>query len=370
MSKTTVMPIFGTRPEAIKMLPLVRELSRREGFCVKVCLTGQHRDLVRGLPERFGVQPHIDLALMQDSQTQPAFLSSLLAALPPVLAAEKPSVVLVHGDTASAFGAALTSFLQGIPVAHVEAGLRTHDPFSPFPEEYYRTSIARMASLHFAPTEGAKKNLLCEGIADNCIFVTGNTAIDALAYTVRRTNLPPLLGRVMGRRLILVTAHRRENHGDRMRNMLTAIRTVARERPDIFVAVSAHPNPHVREITCRLFENEPNCLVIPPPNVFDFHTVLAHSYLVLTDSGGLQEEAPALHVPVLVMREETERPEGIEAGCLRLVGTEFDRVASEFRRLLDDRVLYRQMQTAKNPFGDGKACIRIADAIEKTYLAR
>lgn len=370
MSKTTVMPIFGTRPEAIKMLPLVRELLRREGLLVKLCLTGQHRDLLTGLPERFGVKPYIDLALMQDAQTQPAFLSSLLAALPPVLAAEKPSVVLVHGDTASAFGAALVSFLQGIPVAHVEAGLRTHDPLSPFPEEFYRTSIARMASLHFAPTAAARDNLLREGIADNCIFVTGNTAIDALAYTVRRTNLPPLLGRVMGRRLILVTAHRRENHGDRMRNMLTAIRAVARERPDIFVAISAHPNPAVKAVTCEIFADEPNCLVIPPPHVFDFHTILAHSYLVLTDSGGLQEEAPALHVPVLVMREETERQEGVRAGCLRLVGTNFDSIASAFRKLLDDRVLYQQMQTAKNPFGDGKACVRIADAIERNGLAR
>ncbi len=351
-----ILAVFGTRPEAIKMCPLVRELKSR----VKTVITGQHRELLYPVLDLFGVSPDYDLALMTENQTQTGFLSALLSALPPVLQEESPDLVLVHGDTASAYGASLACFLMGIPVGHVEAGLRTYDLRAPFPEEFYRQSITKTALLHFAPTERAKNNLLAENIPENRIFVTGNTGIDALRYTVRGEALPSFVG---DRKLILVTAHRRENHGAPLREMLDAIRAVARERQDIFILLTAHPNPAVSSITKEIFANETNCLVLPPQEVSDFHTLLSNAYLVLTDSGGIQEEAPALHIPVLVMRDVTERGEGVDAGTLRLVGTKFENIYKEFCRLLDDKARYEQMQNAKNPYGDGMASKRIADII-------
>lgn len=363
MKNKTIMPIFGTRPEAIKMCPLIRELWRREGVRVKLCVTGQHRELLSQALDIFGVTPDIDLALMKERQTQESFLSALLNALPEVLRRVRPDLVLVHGDTASAYGAALVCFLRGIPVAHVEAGLRTHDIHFPFPEEFYRQSIARMASLHFAPTEGARENLLAEGVEPSRIFVTGNTGIDALDYTVRKHDPPAILSFAKDRKLILVTAHRRESQGEALLNMLSAIRAVAREREDIRVIISAHPNPSVNALTREIFGGERRCLVVSPPDVSDFHTLMAHAHLILTDSGGIQEEAPALGVPVLVMRNETERQEGIDAGTLCLVGTSFRDVYDGFCRLLDDEALYTRMKNAKNPYGDGRASRRIADVL-------
>lgn len=363
MQNKTILSIFGTRPEAIKMCPLIRELWRREGVTVKLCVTGQHRELLESALNIFGVTPDIDLSLMKERQTQEGFLSALLDALPEVLCRVRPDLVLVHGDTASAFGAALVCFLRGIPVAHVEAGLRTHDIHFPFPEEFYRQSIARMASLHFAPTERARENLLAEGTNPASIFVTGNTGIDALAYTVRKHDPPAVLSFAEGKKLILVTAHRRESQGEALLNMLSAIRSVAREREDIRVIVSAHPNPSVNALTREIFSGERRCLVVSPPDVSDFHTLIAHAHLILTDSGGIQEEAPALHVPVLVMRNETERQEGIDAGTLRLVGTSFRGVREELCRLLDDKDLYTRMKNAQNPYGDGQASRRIADIL-------
>lgn len=363
MQNKTILSIFGTRPEAIKMCPLIRELWRREGVTVKLCVTGQHRELLESALNIFGVTPDIDLSLMKERQTQEGFLSALLDALPEVLCRVRPDLVLVHGDTASAFGAALVCFLRGIPVAHVEAGLRTHDIHFPFPEEFYRQSIARMASLHFAPTERARENLLAEGTNPASIFVTGNTGIDALAYTVRKHDPPAVLSFAEGKKLILVTAHRRESQGEALLNMLSAIRSVAREREDIRVIVSAHPNPSVNALTREIFSGERRCLVVSPPDVSDFHTLIAHAHLILTDSGGIQEEAPALHVPVLVMRNETERQEGIDAGTLRLVGTSFRGVREELCRLLDEKDLYAHMKNAQNPYGDGQASRRIADIL-------
>ena len=365
MENKIIMPIFGTRPEAIKMCPLIRELRHRQNVTVRVCVTGQHRELLSSALDIFGVQPDVDLALMRERQTQEEFLSALLGALPNTLRKIRPDLVLVHGDTASAFGAALCCCLEQIPVAHVEAGLRTHNMHFPFPEELYRVSIARMASLHFAPTERAKGNLLNEGVDPSRIFVTGNTGIDALSYTIRRHDRPDLLAFAKDRKLILVTAHRRESQGEALLNALSAIRSVAREREDIRVIISAHPNPSVNALTREIFSGERRCLVVSPPDVSDFHTLIAHAHLVLTDSGGIQEEAPALGVPVLVMRNETERQEGVEAGTLMLAGTSFRSVYDSFCKLLDDEALYARMKHAKNPYGDGQASRRIADVIVK-----
>ncbi len=365
MSKRKALAIFGTRPEAIKMCPLVREMQARETFDMRVAVTGQHRELLHEVLNLFRVTPAHDLALMTENQSQTGFLAALLTALPAVLATERPDLVLVHGDTASTYGAALVAFLSGIPVAHIEAGLRTYDLAAPFPEEYYRQAVARIAHRHFAPTARAKENLLSEGIPEDRIFVTGNTGIDALAYTVRREAPPAILAAVRDRRLVMVTAHRRENHGAPLREMLLAIRAVARARQDIFVLLSAHPNPAVCGITRELFACEENCLVLPSQSVSDFHTLLSHAHLVLTDSGGIQEEAPALGVPVLVMRNTTERVEGLRAGTLCLAGTTFESVSGAFRRLLDDDALHAQMRAAENPYGDGRASARIADILER-----
>lgn len=365
MENKIIMPIFGTRPEAIKMCPLVRELMRRENVTLKVCVTGQHRELLGSVLDVFGVQPDVDLALMRERQSQEEFLSALLGTLPDTLRKIRPDMVLVHGDTASAFGAALCCFLEKIPVAHVEAGLRTHDMHFPFPEEFYRASIARMASLHFAPTERAQSNLLAEGVDPSRIFVTGNTGIDALAYTVKKHDPPDLLAFAKDRKLVLVTAHRRESQGEALLNMLSAIRAVAREREDVRIIISAHPNPSVNALTRGIFSGERRCLVISPPDVSTFHTLIAHAHLILTDSGGIQEEAPALGVPVIVMRNETERQEGVEAGTLMLAGTSFRSVYDGFCKLLDDEALYARMKHAKNPYGDGQASRRIADVLEK-----
>ena len=355
------LSVIGTRPEAIKMCPLILEL-RSRGISAPVLATGQHGVLLDEVMMCFGVEPIENLALMEKVGSQGELVSEILCRLPRILIREKPDAVLVHGDTTTAFAAALACFYEGIPVCHVEAGLRTYRARLPFPEEFNRRAVALTASLHFAPTEAARENLLREGILRETVFVTGNTGLDALRYTVRKDYRGELTDFAAGRRLILVTAHRRENL-HKLGQMMSAIADVAKERKDIAVVVSAHPNPPVRRAMLQVFADIPNVRVVSALGVEDFHNLLARSFLVLTDSGGIQEEAPVFGIPVLVMRSETERPEGLAAGTLRLIGTSFESIREGFCRLLDDPALYEAMKKAKNPYGDGKASVRIADIL-------
>ena len=359
-----IMLIFGTRPEAIKMCPLVLELRKRPEFEPVVCVTGQHRQMLDQILDCFQVEPKYDLSVMHANQTLFDVTGIVLERLKPVLEREKPDVVLVHGDTSTAFAAALACFYLQIPVGHVEAGLRTYDLASPFPEEFNRQAVDLIARFYFAPTETSRQNLLKEGKPDGHIFVTGNTVIDALETTVRERYRHPEIEWARGSRLLLLTAHRRENLGQPMREMFSAIRRVIDETPDVKVVYPMHMNPAVREMAESCFRGQERVHLIPPMDVVDFHNLLASAYLILTDSGGIQEEAPALGKPVLVMRDTTERPEGVMAGTLRLVGTDERTVYAAIRELLDDPAAYRQMQHAVNPYGDGKASRHIADVLE------
>ena len=357
------MLAFGTRPEAIKMCPLVNELKGRKGIKTVVCVTGQHRQMLDQVLEAFSVTPDYDLSIMKQGQTLFDITTAVLERIKGVLAEVKPEVVLVHGDTSTTFVTALACFYLQIPVGHVEAGLRTYNIYSPYPEEFNRQAVSIISRYNFAPTELAKKNLLDEGREPEAIYVTGNTAIDALQTTVRENYTHPELEWVGGSRLILITAHRRENLGEPMRHMFRAIRCVMDEHPDVKAIYPIHMNPVVRAAADAELGGDERIHIIEPLDVLDFHNFMARSYLILTDSGGIQEEAPSLGKPVLVMRDTTERPEGIEAGTLKLVGTDEETIYRECTRLLDDKASYDAMARAANPYGDGHASERIADVI-------
>lgn len=359
-----VMLVFGTRPEAIKMCPLVNELKGRSGIQTVVCVTGQHRQMLDQVLEAFAVKPNYDLSIMKERQTLFDVTTNILNRIREVLEKERPDVVLVHGDTSTTFVTALACFYLQIPVGHVEAGLRTYNIYSPYPEEFNRQAVSIISSYNFAPTELSKQNLLKEGKAEETIFVTGNTAIDALKTTVREDYTHPELEWAAGSRLILITAHRRENLGEPMKHMFRAIRRVCDEHPDIKAIYPIHMNPAVRETADEILGGDERIRIIEPLDVLDFHNFLARSYLILTDSGGIQEEAPSLGKPVLVMRDTTERPEGIDAGTLKLTGTDEEVIYENFRLLLEDPAEYEKMSTASNPYGDGFASRRIADILE------
>ena len=360
-----VMLVFGTRPEAIKMCPLVNELKKREELQTVVCVTGQHRQMLDMVLEAFDVTPDYDLSIMKDKQTLFDVTTNILNRIKEVLEKEKPDVVLVHGDTSTTFVTALACFYLQIPVGHVEAGLRTYNIYSPYPEEFNRQAVSIISKFNFAPTELSKQNLLKEGKDADSIYVTGNTAIDALKTTVRENYTHPELEWANGSRLIMITAHRRENLGEPMRHMFKAIRRVMDEHSDVKAIYPIHMNPVVREIANEYLGDDDRIHIIEPLDVLDFHNFLSRSYLILTDSGGIQEEAPSLGKPVLVMRDTTERPEGIAAGTLKLVGTEEETIYKEFSSLLSDKDEYEEMSKASNPYGDGHACERIADVICK-----
>lgn len=357
------MLVFGTRPEAIKMCPLVLELKRHQNIRTIVCVSGQHRQMLDQVLEAFHVIPDYDLSIMKDKQTLFDVTVNILERIKDVLDKEKPDVVLVHGDTSTTFVTALACFYLQIPVGHVEAGLRTYDIYSPFPEEFNRQAVGIVAKYNFAPTELSKQNLLREGKKPDSIYVTGNTAIDALATTVRKDYTHPELEWAEGSRLIMLTAHRRENLGKPMHHMFRAIRRIVDEHPNIKVIYPIHMNPVVRKAADEELGNDDRIHIVEPLEVLDFHNFLARSYLILTDSGGIQEEAPSLGKPVLVMRDTTERPEGIAAGTLKLVGTQEDTIYAEFKRLLEDPAAYEAMSKASNPYGDGHACERIANIL-------
>ena len=358
-----IMLVFGTRPEAIKMCPLVNELKTRRNIEVIVCVTGQHRELLDPVLTAFGVVADYDLSVMKIDQTPFDITTGVLNRLKGVLEENKPDIVLVHGDTSTAFAAALACFYLQIPVGHVEAGLRTYNIYSPYPEEFNRQAVGIISSYNFAPTELSRQNLLREGKNADSIYVTGNTAIDALKTTVRESYSHPELDWAAGSRLILITAHRRENLGEPMRHMFRAIRRVMDEHPDVKAIYPIHMNPAVRQIADEILGDDERIHIIEPLDVLDFHNFMARSYMILTDSGGIQEEAPSLGKPVLVMRDTTERPEGIKAGTLKLVGTSEENIYQSFRLLLDDKDEYAKMSNAANPYGDGKACRRVADIL-------
>ena len=359
-----IILVFGTRPEAIKMCPLVNELKSRPGeFETVVCVTGQHREMLEQVLRVFGVEPDHDLAIMRPGQTLFDVTCDVLLKLKSVLEGERPDVVLVHGDTTTSFAAALACFYLQIPVGHVEAGLRTRDIYSPWPEEFNRQAVDIVSEYYFAPTEASRRNLLDEGKPDSKIWVTGNTGIDALATTVREGYAHPELDWAEGSRLILITAHRRENLGEPMHRMFRAIRRVMEEHPDTKAIYPIHMNPLVRRAAHEELDGFDRLRIVEPLEVLDFHNFMAASHLILTDSGGIQEEAPGLGKPVLVMRDTTERPEGVEAGTLKLVGTDEDVIYREFSRLLSDADEYARMSRASNPYGDGHASERIADVL-------
>ena len=362
------MVVFGTRPEAIKMCPLVQELKKREMDTV-VCVTGQHREMLDQVLTAFGVMPDYDLSIMKVKQTLFDVTISILEKMKDILSDIKPDVVLVHGDTSTTFVTALACFYMQIPVGHVEAGLRTYNIYSPYPEEFNRQAVGIIAQYHFAPTETSRQNLINEGKDPGTIYVTGNTAIDALKTTVREDYSHEHLEWAEDGRLIMLTAHRRENLGEPLRNMFRAIKKIVDETPDIKVIYPVHMNPVVRNTAQEILANCNRIRIIEPLEVLDFHNFLARSYLILTDSGGIQEEAPSLGKPVLVMRDTTERPEGIAAGTLKLVGTDENTIYKSFKLLLQDKEEYNRMSQASNPYGDGFASKRIADVLEYGRLS-
>ena len=360
-----VMLVFGTRPEAIKMCPLVNTLKERENLQTVVCVTGQHRQMLDMVLDAFSVTPDYDLSIMKERQTLFDVTTNILERIREVLEKEHPDVVLVHGDTSTTFVTALACFYMQIPVGHVEAGLRTYNIYSPYPEEFNRQAVSIIAKYNFSPTELSRDNLLKEGHDPASIYVTGNTAIDALKTTVREGYTHPELEWASDSRLIMITAHRRENLGEPMHHMFRAIRRIIDEHPDIKAIYPIHMNPVVRQAADEELGDCDRVHIIEPLDVLDFHNFLSRSYLILTDSGGIQEEAPSLGKPVLVMRDTTERPEGIAAGTLKLVGTEEETIYNSFKELLEDETVYNRMSQASNPYGDGLACQRIADILEK-----
>lgn len=359
-----VMLVFGTRPEAIKMCPLVNELKTRSNIQTIVCVTAQHRQMLDQVLQTFEVTPDYDLNIMKDRQTLFDITSNILQSIREVLEAEKPDVVLVHGDTSTTFVTALACFYLQIPVGHVEAGLRTYNIYSPYPEEFNREAVSIISAYNFAPTPLAASNLIKEGRKAENIYVTGNTVIDAMQHTVRSDYTHPELDWVGDDKLIFITAHRRENLGEPMHRMFRAIRRVLDEHPDCKAVYPIHMNPVVREAAEAELGDCKQIHIIEPIEVFDCHNFESRAYLCLTDSGGIQEECPSYGVPVLVMRDTTERPEGVDAGTLKLVGTDEETIYSSFKMLLENKEEYEKMSHACNPYGDGHACERIADILE------
>lgn len=368
--KIKVMSVFGTRPEAIKMCPLVKELEKCSDICSVVCLTGQHREMLDQVMQIFGVCADYDLQIMRPAQTLTTITVDILSKIESVFAQEKPDIVLVHGDTSTSFAAALAAFYQKIPVGHVEAGLRTHNPYSPFPEEMNRCLTGKLASIHFAPTRKNADNLQAEGITDQ-VYITGNTVIDAFASTIKKDYIFKSndLQQVcfVGKRTILMTAHRRENLGKPLEAICKAVRRLVETFPDVQVVYPVHPNPQVRNVAEAHLNGLERIYLTEPLDVEDMHNLMAKSFLVMTDSGGLQEEAPALGVPVLVLRTETERPEAVEAGTVEVVGVEENAVYAKAAALLTDELLYRKMANAVNPYGDGHASERIVDLLIRWF---
>lgn len=359
-----VMSIFGTRPEAIKMAPVIQEMEHHKSEIDSViCVTAQHREMLDSVLETFHITPDYDLNIMKRGQTLDSITGTILSGLNEILEQEKPDMVLVHGDTTTTFASALSAFYHKIPVGHVEAGLRTNNLYSPYPEEANRQMVGNLAELHFTPTMQSLKNLLQENKDPEKIYVTGNTAIDALKTTVKKEYDSPALQWAGDHRILLLTAHRRENWGAPLKRVFTAVNRLTERYPDIRVIYPCHMNPTVRNLAEELFGSNEHVRVIDPLDVADFHNLIKKSYLVLTDSGGIQEEGPSLGKPVLVVRETTERPEGVEAGTLKLVGTSVENIVKQVSRLLDDRAEYERMSKAKNPYGDGHASEKIVNAI-------
>lgn len=361
-----IMVVFGTRPEAIKMCPLVKELKSRTDLETIVCVTGQHREMLDQVLQVFDVNPDYDLSVMKDKQTLFDVTQNILCKMKEVLEEVNPNIVLVHGDTSTTFVTSLAAFYLQVPIGHVEAGLRTYDIYSPFPEEFNRQATGIIAKYHFAPTEVSKQNLLNEGKKENQIYITGNTAIDALKTTVRNNYSHPVLDWIGESKLIMLTAHRRENLGEPIKNMFRAIKHIVEEHEDIKVVYPIHMNPVVRSTANEILGNNERIKIIEPLDVLDFHNFLNKAYLILTDSGGIQEEAPSLGKPVLVMRDTTERPEGVKAGTLKLVGTDEKAIYESFKMLITNKGEYEKMSNASNPYGDGFASKKIVDILESS----
>ena len=367
MKKIKVMTIFGTRPEAIKMAPLVKELKSREEIECIVCVTAQHRQMLDQVLEVFEIKPDYDLDIMEQGQTLSDITNRALKGLEKVIKETKPNIVLVHGDTTTTFAGALAAYYNQVDIGHVEAGLRTWDKYSPYPEEMNRQMVGIMADMHFAPTKTSKQSLLNEGKKEENIFVTGNTAIDALTTTIRKDYNNPIFDWLENDKLILLTAHRRENLGEPMRHMFKAIKRIVDEFQGIKVIYPVHLNPKVREVADEILGDDERIKLIEPLEVIDFHNFINRAHIILTDSGGIQEEAPALGKPVLVLRNTTERPEGIEAGTLKLAGTEEEKIYKLTKELLTDKNVYEQMSNATNPYGDGTASKQITNEIIRRY---
>lgn len=370
MEKIKVMTIFGTRPEAIKMAPLIKELKERKEIKSIVCVTAQHREMLDQVLDVFKIISDYDLNIMKQGQTLSEITSRVLLGLEEIIQKEKPNIILVHGDTTTTFAGALAAFYNQVDVGHVEAGLRTWNKYSPFPEEMNRQMVDCMTDMYFAPTNVSKDNLLKENISENKIYITGNTAIDAMKTTITDNYNHEVLDWVGEDRMILLTAHRRENLGEPMRHIFKAIKRIVEEYTDVKVVYPIHLNPKVREVANEVFNNIDRVKLIEPLEVIDFHNFQNKSYLILTDSGGIQEEAPSLGKPVLVLRDTTERPEGIEAGTLKLVGTDEEIIYQETKKLLDDQKEYEKMSKASNPYGDGHASERIVNSIIEKYLKK
>lgn len=360
-----VMLVFGTRPEAIKMCPLILELKKRKNIECLVALTGQHREMLLQVMQVFNIKEDYNLNIMKEGQTLSMITTAVLMGMEEILKKERPDVLLVHGDTTTSYAAALAAFYNGVKIGHVEAGLRTMNMYSPYPEEFNRQSVDLISDIYFAPTPTAAKQLKAEGKAEDKIFVTGNTVIDALKTTVSDSYSNENLEWAGGSRLILVTAHRRENFGEPMRNMFRSFVRLTQSFPDVKIIYPIHKNPLVRQIADEILKGNEAIRLIEPLDVFDFHNFMKASCFVMTDSGGIQEEAPSLGKPVLVLRDTTERPEGIEAGTLKLVGTNEERIYNEAAKLLTDEKEFQKMSNASNPYGDGFASVRIADILEK-----
>lgn len=360
-----VITVFGTRPEAIKMAPVVKELKTRKNIETIVCVTAQHRQMLDQVLKAFDIVPDYDLDIMKPGQTLSQITSRVLLGIEEVIKISKPDIMLVHGDTSTTYAGALAAFYNQVKIGHVEAGLRTYNKYSPFPEEMNRQMVGIMADYHFAPTTLSAKNLLNEGKNETTIYVTGNTAIDALKTTVDETFTHPILDWIGDAKMILLTAHRRENLGEPMKNMFRAIKRIVDELTDVKVVYPIHMNPIVRDTANEIFGNDDKIKLIEPLEVLDFHNFIAKAYIILTDSGGIQEEAPSLGKPVLVLRDTTERPEGIAAGTLKLAGTNEENIYTLIKELLSDDAVYSSMSKASNPYGDGFASKRIADIIEK-----
>lgn len=365
-----VMTIFGTRPEAIKMAPLVMELKTRENIETVVCVTAQHREMLDQVLDTFNIIPDYDLNIMKKGQTLTEITSRVLTKLEEVIRKEKPNIVLVHGDTTTTFAGALAAFYNQISIGHVEAGLRTYNKYSPFPEEMNRQMVSCMADMNFAPTSVSYNNLIKQNIDKSTIYITGNTAIDAMKFTVSENYNNPILDWVGESRMLLLTAHRRENLGEPMKNIFRAIKKIVDEYKDVKVIYPIHLNPMIREIANEILKDNDRIKIIEPLEVVDFHNFINKSYLILSDSGGIQEEAPSLGKPVLVLRDTTERPEGIDAGTLKLVGTDCETIYNETKKLLDDTEEYNKMSMANNPYGDGFASKKIVDAIIKKIIEK